>query len=292
MNTLVFEPTTETRLQTYMSPHTDKLSIIKDASDGLYYIRIWEDGWQYPSWQTTGFTKIDDAQNWLNIHDWNTATSQNIDTSIQSDPYLVELDDAMRLLGFYVADCTTDSKIRYHASVDTADSVICIHIACSVDNILSTYVLKDEEYIKSPFPTSDIGRVIRCTEKLLSKYGVSIFASSSLTSSASQSVAILAGRSTRDIMRDMVRVKSSNVWAYAMNVKNHKDKYGDVYVQFKDKNGGPGDVYVYYDVPVLTYRRWHSASSKGHYFWRYIRNYFRYSKLTGDKRGKLPNAIN
>ena len=79
---------------------------------------------------------------------------------------------------------------------------------------------------------------------------------------------------------------------YKINIKRNGDKFGDVYVQFKGKNGGPGDIYVYYDVPVRTYRRWVSAPSKGHYFWQYIRNNFKYSKLTGNKRGKLENAIN
>ena len=104
--------------------------------------------------------------------------------------------------------------------------------------------------------------------------------------------AILASINTRDLMKNMVRVKSSNVWSYAMNIRNRKDKFGDVLVQFKNKAGGPGDVYIYYDVPILLYRRWQSAPSKGHFFWVYIRNNFKYSKLTGNKRGVLPNAVN
>lgn len=104
--------------------------------------------------------------------------------------------------------------------------------------------------------------------------------------------AIMAAISTREIAKNMVRVKSSNVWSYNINIRDYGDDTGDVYVQFKGDKGGPGDVYVYYDVPVNLYRRWHSAPSKGHYFWRYIRNNFKYSKLTGDKRGKLANAIN
>lgn len=97
--------------------------------------------------------------------------------------------------------------------------------------------------------------------------------------------AILAAVSSRDITKDMVRVRSSNVWSYAINV--HKDKkYGDVYVQFKAYRGGPGDIYVYYDVPVTLYRRWVGAPSKGHFFWQYIRDSFQCAKLTGDKKLK------
>lgn len=103
---------------------------------------------------------------------------------------------------------------------------------------------------------------------------------------------IEAATSSKDLTKNMVRVKSSNIWAYNMNIKNRKDKTGDVLVQFKGKNGGPDDIYIYYDVPVMVYRRWHSAPSKGHYFWQYIRNVYKYAKLTGDKKTKLKNGIN
>lgn len=104
--------------------------------------------------------------------------------------------------------------------------------------------------------------------------------------------AIMAAMNTRELTKNIVRVKSSNIWGYNINIKKYGDPVGDVVVQFKGKNGGPDDVYIYYDVPVKVYRRWHTAPSKGHYFWRYIRNNYKYSKLTGDKKGKLKNAIN
>lgn len=103
---------------------------------------------------------------------------------------------------------------------------------------------------------------------------------------------ITASISSKDISRSMVRVKSSNVWAYNINVRKDGDSVGDVYAQFKNDHGGPGDVYVLYDVPVKLYRKWVSAPSKGHFYWKYLRNNFKYSKLTGDKRGKLKNAVN
>ncbi len=100
-------------------------------------------------------------------------------------------------------------------------------------------------------------------------------------------------RSARDITRNLVRVKSSNIWAYAIDIKDRHDKTGTVYVQFKGKNGGPtGGLYCYYDVPITIWRRFISAPSKGHAFWVLIRNNYRYSKLDGDKRGKLRNAVN
>lgn len=96
----------------------------------------------------------------------------------------------------------------------------------------------------------------------------------------------------RDLSKNLVRVRSSNVWSYGINVNKNGDKTGTVVAQFKNQNGGPGDIYIYYDVPVSIYRKWVAAPSKGHFFWKYLRNRYNYSKLTGDKRGKLPNAIN
>lgn len=95
--------------------------------------------------------------------------------------------------------------------------------------------------------------------------------------------------STRDFADKLSRVRSSNVWAYAFNPK---DEYvGDMLMQFKGTNGGPGDIYIYYDVPTKIWRRLVASPSKGHAFWKLIRNNYTYAKLTGDKRTKLPNGI-
>lgn len=122
-------------------------------------------------------------------------------------------------------------------------------------------------------------------------YDDSVFAKTTITP-ISDRQAILAAINTRNLANNLSRVRSSNIWAYGLNVRNRKDKTGDLIVQFKGENGGAGDIYIYYDVPTTIYRRWQSAPSKGHYFWVYIRNNYNYSKLTGDKRGKLKNAIN
>ena len=113
-----------------------------------------------------------------------------------------------------------------------------------------------------------------------------------LVSSEYRSDVIECAIASKDMTKNMVRVKSSNIWSYGMNIKRQGDKVGDVLVQFKGKNGGPDDIYMYYDVPVKVYRQWHSAPSVGHYFWQYIRNNYKYRKLTGDKKGKLKNAVN
>lgn len=120
----------------------------------------------------------------------------------------------------------------------------------------------------------------------------SYIASATFVSKAGTQAAITAAKSSRDITKNMVRVRSSNVWAYGIDVKRNGDSTGNVIVQFKGEQGGPGDIYILYDVPIRVYRRWVSAPSKGHFYWEYLRDNYQYSKLTGDKRGKLRNAIN
>ena len=111
---------------------------------------------------------------------------------------------------------------------------------------------------------------------------------------------ILAARSSRNKRKDtsrrqiadrIVRCKSSNVWGYVFDVDEY-DGIGTLYIQFKNLRGGPGDIYRYYEVPARVYRRFISGPSRGHSFWKLIRNKYKYSKLTGDKIGKLPNAVN
>ena len=110
--------------------------------------------------------------------------------------------------------------------------------------------------------------------------------------SISDRKAVMAAINTKNIAQNLVRCKSSNVWAYGMNIKDRKDKTGDLIMQFKNKNGGAGELYIFFDVPVTLYRRLQSATSVGAFHWKYIRNNFKYSHLTGNKRGVLPNAIN
>ena len=95
--------------------------------------------------------------------------------------------------------------------------------------------------------------------------------------------------STKDMMSKMLRVKSSNMWSYAFQPKDYNT--GTMLIQFKGAKGGPEDVYVYYDVPNKLWQKFVAAPSKGHFFWEHIRNVFKYSKLTGDKRTKLANGV-
>lgn len=91
-----------------------------------------------------------------------------------------------------------------------------------------------------------------------------------------------ASSGTGDISDYIIPVQSSNVFGYYFDVKNMGDTKGTLYVQFL-KNGMPGDIYAYYDVPLQIARKMASTSSKGHYFWKYIRDKYQTAKLTGDK---------
>ena len=139
---------------------------------------------------------------------------------------------------------------------------------------------------------SDVEELIYYLDTLDKLFDIQVFSNTLICNSSERKQVISAAISMRDLTKNLVRVKSSNVWAYAINVRHAGDKMGDVLAQFKGKNGGPGDIYIYYNVPVTLYRRWIGAPSKGHFFWQYIRNNFQYSKLTGDKKGKLKNAVN
>ena len=138
---------------------------------------------------------------------------------------------------------------------------------------------------------SSVINTIDAVEEIYEQYMYSILENIAFTST-SERKAVLAAINTKNLADNLVRCKSSNVWAYGMNIKDKKDKTGDLLMQFKGKNGGPGNLYIYFDVPIVIYRRLQSAPSVGSFFWKYIRNVYKYSLLTGTKRGVLPNAIN
>lgn len=97
-------------------------------------------------------------------------------------------------------------------------------------------------------------------------------------------------KSSRQIIEHMVRCRSSNIWGYAYDIPDDED-VGTLYVQFKSSQGGAGDIYCYYGVPIRIYQRFISSPSKGHAHWRYIRHNYPYRKLTGDKKTHLKNGL-
>ena len=138
----------------------------------------------------------------------------------------------------------------------------------------------------------DVEDVISYLDLVIDRLQIEVFSAATICRVEERQNVVLAAISTRDLSKNLVRVKSSNVWAYTINIKDNKAKVGDVLCQFKGKNGGPGDIYIYYDVPIRLWQKWLAAPSKGHFFWQYIRNNFWYAKLTGDRKGKLKNAVN
>ena len=97
--------------------------------------------------------------------------------------------------------------------------------------------------------------------------------------------------STKDLGDRLQQVNSSNVWAYAFQPNDNN--FGDMLVQFKGRKGGPGDIYIYYNVPNKIWQKFYVTPSKGRFFWRHIRNNqkIRYAKLTGDRKTHLPHGI-
>lgn len=270
----------------YFAENASHVAVV--SIDGEYLIKILDSGeWKYPTWTHPTFTKLSDVEVWLNNHDWESATIDNIN-SVEDASY-EDFCLAMSVLGFTQVDDTQYQHVSTHDS-DTSLKVVCKYVNKMI--VSCTYINDTPKKLGVPEIVYDAGRIVRSVDKLFSRYNIDVMSSMMIANTEHRSSVINAAISTRDLAKKMVRVKSSNVWAYAMNIRNAGDKFGDVLAQFKGPNGGPGDIYIYYDVPVNVYRRWVSASSKGHFFWQYIRNIYKYSKLTGDKRGKLHNAIN
>lgn len=294
---ITFSPRRQFGIPMYFSKDNPNFSIV--MQNNRYYIRILENReWVYPSWDEAidGFRTLSDAQTWLNKHDWENATSSSIDNNKDAESkYESDFIDAMKLLGLEKStDAFYDGEDVYTLSTvtDSGDDLY-IRVIKYSDTIAVDYWINNKLLPSSakPADTLNISKTVRNIEHMMNKYGYNIFANTAIVDRQNR-FAVMAAASTKDAAKNLVKVRSSNVWAYGMNIKDRKSKVGDLLVQFKDTQGGPGDIYIYYDVPIIVYRRWQSAPSKGHYFWIYIRDNYKYSKLTGDKRGKLKNAIN
>ena len=217
----------------------------------------------------SGFFSVEAAENFLNARNYIQASVDHIDIASDDFAYILEA---------YAFEPVGDN--RWLTEINEAQLFLTIDDNEAILNV------------ELPSKSVDVRTFDRLDDLILALDGFyesgDIYTSSAITVGQYISAAI----NVRDLAKNLVRVRSSNVWAYGMNLRDRKDKTGEVVVQFKGTKGGPGDIYIYYDVPLVVWRKWLSATSKGHYFWQYIRNAYAYSKLTGDKRGKLRNAIN
>ncbi len=221
-------------------------------------------------WQPAGgFHTVAAAESFINARDYVNASVDFIDIASDDFAYILEAYSFVQ-----VSDHTWATKINNST----------VFLSLTGNELMLS--------IEMPSKRTDVRTFDRLDDLILALDAFydndDIYTSSALTVGQYISAAI----NVRDLAKNLVRVRSSNVWAYGMNLRDRKDKAGEVLVQFKGSKGGPGDIYIYYDVPLVVWRKWLSATSKGHYFWQYIRNTYAYSKLTGDKRGKLKNAIN
>ena len=211
-----------------------------------------------------------------------------------------DMKDALQLMGFDYLE------MNFYRRVEL-DGDLVIYAELYDDAILVT-VYKDNQEVSFDQFSAPV-RFIDFIEDTLSQYDIEtseivepedmVIADNGITISAATIIAKATQNqhdtsrrnktTTQDFVKKLARVKSSNVWSYAFQPKD--ERTGDMLMQFKRKDGGPGDIYIYYNVPNKLWQRFVAAPSKGHFMWEYIRNVFTYAKLTGDKRTHLPNGI-
>lgn len=192
----------------------------------------------------------------------------------------VDLDGDLVLYAELYDDCVLVTVYKDNQEVDSKEFKASIRFIDFIEDTLNHYDIQYSEIVEP----EDI---------ILSDNGIMVSASTILAKrNAKQNSHDTSTRNkttTKDFVQKLQRVKSSNVWSYAFQPKDNR--MGDMLMQFKGKNGGPGDIYIYYNVPTKIWQRLVAAPSKGHAFWELVRNVFTYAKLTGDKRTKLPNGI-
>ena len=189
----------------------------------------------------------------------------------------VELDGDLVIYAELYDDAVMVTVYKDNQSVESQQFRVAIRFIDYVEDILDRYDIQTAEIVEPyELEIADKGIVFSSTD---------IFAARQDRHDTSRR----NKTTTQDFVKKLQRVKSSNVWSYAFQPKD--EKTGDMLMQFKAKNGGPGDIYIYYNVPNKVWQRLVASPSKGHGFWVLIRNIYTYAKLTGDKRTHLPNGI-
>lgn len=221
-----------------------------------------------PKWQT-GFATVECAEHFAETHNIHSATDDHIDYSTDDVEFIVD--------NYKFRPAGPDTWTMRHK--DTL-----------------YYLVPDEHEIRMNADTDGVCEVFIGVDSILEELdkisSATIFANYMFIDSRQRQEVIECATNARDITKNMIRVKSSNLWSYGINIPDAKSKTGDMVIQFKGKNGGPGDIYLYENVPINVWRRFITYPSKGAFHWKYIRNVYRYRKLTGDKRTHLPNGIN
>ena len=200
----------------------------------------------------------------------------------QGSEFYTDMIDALQLMGF------ESIEMNFYRRVENIDDSQ-LAIYCELlENQVEVSLYEDSYNVESKRFSSAID-FIDYVESILSSYSIEAVTLASTRIRRNSSITAKSNFTTKDFIKKLIRVKSSNMWSYAYQPKdNYK---GDVLIQFKGANGGPDDIYIYYDVPAKTWQKLVAAPSKGHAFWVLIRNVFKYAKLTGDKRTHLPNGI-
>ena len=233
-----------------------KFSLIKynDSYQILY-------GSKVPKW-TCNFSSVKYAEDFLNSHDYIHASSDKMPMSADDIEYIVDM------YGF--------KNVGHNKWTRDGSTLNVGHDGYS---LIITDRNKEKKKFDDPIEVIDYLDNINGSIQMVK------------CSSFSELKRYITAASAREITRNLVRVKSSNIWAYCIEIKDRHDKIGTLYIQFKGRNGGPGDIYEYEDVPINVWRKMLASPSKGHAFWKLIRNNYMYRKLTGDRRTHLKNGI-
>lgn len=202
--------------------------------------------------------------------------------------FYIEMIDALNILGFETLEMDFFRRVD---EIEEDGSSLIMYLELN-ENTAELNIYKDALMLLNSNIESPIEFIDR-VESHLKMFGIKsaelVPLDSSITIDGEPITAAENKISTKDMMKKMLRVRSSNLWSYAFQPKDYNT--GTMLIQFKGANGGPNDVYVYYDIPNKLWQKFVAAPSKGHFFWQNIRNIFKYGKLTGDKRTKLPNGV-
>lgn len=200
-----------------------------------------------------------------------------------------EMLEAIKMMGFEPLEMNFFRRVENVENEEYSKLIIYCELF-SDKAILTTYTDAMNRASKEVYEPIQF---IDAVESILESYGVDSVSltpfEASTTINGKPIMAKSDRFSTRDFIKKLIRVKSSNLWSYAFQPKDYNK--GDMLIQFKGTQGGPDDIYIYYDIPTKIWQKFVASPSKGHFFWQYIRNVAKYAKLTGDKRTHLPNGI-